>query len=434
MNRPLSLSLAAMLGVSIAGCNEESIVKVRFLHASPDAPAVDITARGVKVVKDLNYREGTGYLPALKGNTAIEVRPAGTETAVISANVDLQKGVEYTIVALNNVASIEPLVIANDADSPAEGFIQLQVVHGAPSVPEVDIYITGADDDLTGATPTLAAVPFKAVSDELEVAAGNYRVRATLADDSNVVYDSGPIDIPAGSEIIAVATEVATGLSPIGLILMQEDKNSPVVALNDARARVRAVHASPDAPEVNVLVNDAVALSDVPFAVGSDYLTILSGETNLKVNAAASSATVIDADLSIDAGTDYTVAAVNFLASIEPLVLVDDNSQPAAGNIKLRLVHAAPSAGLVDIYITDGTDDISILDPAIQDFDFKADSGYLEVPAGSYRVLITVADTKTVAIDSGTVDLTAGQVRTAFALDPAPGSSDFGALLLADLN
>ena len=85
----------------------------------------------------------------------------------------------------------------------------------------------------------------------------------------------------------------------------------------------------------------------------------------------------------------------------------------------------------MDIYITDGTDDISILDPAIQDFDFKADSGYLEVPAGSYRVLITVADTKTVAIDSGTVDLTAGQVRTAFALDPAPGSSDFGALLLA---
>lgn len=434
MKRPLSLAMASVLGISLAGCNEESIVKVRFLHASPDAPAVDITARGIKVAKDLNYREGTGFLPALKGNTPIEVRPAGTDTAVISADVDLQKGVEYTIVALNNVASIEPLVIANEADSPAEGFIQLQVVHAAPSIPEVDIYITGAEDNLVGATPTLSAVPFKAVSDELEVAAGDYRVRATLAGDSNVVYDSGPLNIPAGSEIIAVATEVSTGLSPIGLVLMQESKKTPVIALNDARARVRAVHASADAPEVNVLVNDEVALSDVPFGIGSEYLTILSGETNLKVNAAASNATVIDADLGIDAGTDYTVAAVNFLASIEPLVLVDDNSQPEVGNIKLRLVHAAPSAGLVDIYITAGKDDISSIDPAIEDFDFKQDSGYLEVPAGTYRVLIAVADTKTVAIDSGAVVLTDGQIRTAFALDPAPGSSDFGALLLADLN
>ena len=102
--------------------------------------------------------------------------------------------------------------------------------------------------------------------------------------------------------------------------------------------------------------------------------------------------------------------------------------------MKLRLVHSAVDAGLVDIYITAPSDSIATIDPTISDFDFKDDSVYLEVAAGTYRVRITLADTKTVAIDTGSLALADGVIRTAIALDPAPGSSDFGVLLLEDLN
>ncbi len=57
-----------------------------------------------------------------------------------------------------------------------------------------------------------------------------------------------------------------------------------------------------------------------------------------------------------------------------------------------------------------------------------------EVPEGDYRVRIAVAGTKNVAIDTDTLSLSAGQIRTAFALDPAHGSTDFGVLQLNDLN
>ena len=135
-----------------------------------------------------------------------------------------------------------------------------------------------------------------------------------------------------------------------------------------------------------------------------------------------------------DPATDYTIAAVNSAAMIEPLVLQDNNAAPAAGNVKVRLVHAAPSAGLVDIYVNSPTTDIGPINPTLKNVPFKADSGYLEVPEGDYRVRITVAGTKMVAIDTKTLSLSSGQIRTAFALDPAPGSKDYGVLLLNDLN
>jgi hypothetical protein len=45
----------------------------------------------------------------------------------------------------------------------------------------------------------------------------------------------------------------------------------------DEMARVRVVHASPDAPAVDVLVNDNVAFSNVPFTEISDYASLDPG-------------------------------------------------------------------------------------------------------------------------------------------------------------
>jgi len=65
---------------------------------------------------------------------------------------------------------------------------------------------------------------------------------------------------------------------------------------------------------------------------------------------------------------------------------------------------------------------------------FATASSYLTVPAGSYQVLITPTGTKDIAIDTGSISLADGQIRTGVALD-APGcGAPFSALLLKDLN
>ena len=202
----------------------------------------------------------------------------------------------------------------------------------------------------------------------------------------------------------------------------------------EGEARVRVVHASPDAPDVDVLLNDAEVLGDVPYLTASDYLAVPAGDQNLKVNVAGTATTVIDADLSLVDGTDYTVIASGLAEAVEPIVLQDDNSTPAAGNARVRAIHGAPSAPSVDIYITAPGADLENTIPLLVSVEFGDVADYVEAPAGDYQVRVTLAGTKTVVIDSGTLTLSSGQVRTAMAVDAVGGGAPFDLLVLEDLN
>jgi Domain of unknown function (DUF4397) len=199
-------------------------------------------------------------------------------------------------------------------------------------------------------------------------------------------------------------------------------------------ARVRVVHASPDAPDVDVLLDDAEVLSDVPYLATSDYLETTDGEHNLKVNAAGTTTTVIDADVTLTDGADYTVIASGLVAQIEPIVLEDDNTAPAAGSVRVRAIHGAPSAPSVDVYVTAPGADLATATPALTAVEFGDVADYLEVPAGEYQVRVTPAGTKIVAIDSGALTLSGGEVRTVIAVDATGGGAPFDFLVLADLN
>jgi hypothetical protein len=203
---------------------------------------------------------------------------------------------------------------------------------------------------------------------------------------------------------------------------------------DDGKAQLRVVHASPDAPNVDVSVDGKVVLSNVPYGTASAYLPIKSGSRKVDVAPTGTTTNVIDVTSGFKDKAAYTILAANLVASIEPVALTDDNTPPTSGNVKVRIVHGAPSAGPVDVYVTAPGDDLAAATPTLSAVTFKAASDYLSVPAGSYEIRVTVAGTKTVAIDSGTVALTAGQIRTVVALDAVGGGAPFSALVLADLN
>ena len=222
-------------------------------------------------------------------------------------------------------------------------------------------------------------------------------------------------------------------LAMLGLGTGCDDDTTPAAPIQEARVRV--LHASPDAPSVDVLVDGQVVLTNVPFKAASPYLTVPAGARNLRVRATGNpSLVVIDVTPTLAASTDYTVIARNLVASIEPWLLTDDNAAPAAAQIKLRLVHSAPSAPAVDIYVTAPGADLSASTPTLTNVPYAAASSYLAVPAGTYRVRICPANTPTVAIDSGALNFAAGQIRTAVAVDNPGGGSPFGAVLLQDRN
>lgn len=199
----------------------------------------------------------------------------------------------------------------------------------------------------------------------------------------------------------------------------------------ESQAQVRVVHASANAPNVDVLVNNDVVLTGVPYTQFSDYLAIDAGAQRFRVRATGTTTTVIDVTPTLNANASYTVLAIGPVSAIEPLLLQDDRTAPSAGNAKVRIVHAAPAAGSVDIYVTDPNASLATATATLSNVGFRAASGYLTVPAGTYRVRVTPAgDRNTVALDIPAVTLTSGQIVTAVAAENAGGGAPFRILLI----
>jgi hypothetical protein len=199
-------------------------------------------------------------------------------------------------------------------------------------------------------------------------------------------------------------------IAALGLLLAVA---APVAAQDEAFVRV--VHASPDAPNVDVWVDGAIALSDVPFTAVSDYLPLPAGTHSVQVTATGSTDPVIDADLALEAGTSYTVAATGMLADITATVLTDDRA-PADGMAKLRVFHASPSAPAeVDVAVTDGP-------TLVEGLAYPEATGYLTVDAGTYPLEIRAAGDTAAAL-SLEATLEAGQNYTAIAMDDPEGEA-----------
>jgi LPXTG-motif cell wall-anchored protein len=190
-----------------------------------------------------------------------------------------------------------------------------------------------------------------------------------------------------------------------------------VPALADGHeARVRVVHASPDAPAVDIWVNGAVAFSNAPFTGITNYASLEPGTYQVQVSpTGATEPIVIDANLDLATKTDYTVMAVGTLENIEPLVLIDNNASPAAGKAHVRFVHASPDAPAVDIAVANGGPVLFANIP------FKGTGDYLPVDAGSYDLEARLAGTDTVALSVPGVMLEEGNVYTIFAMGLAGG-------------
>ena len=87
---------------------------VRFAHASPDAPAVDIAvaAGGPVLFKNVAFKQTGDYLPVDAGSYDLEVRLTGTETVALKVpGLKLEAGTVYTVFAMG-LAGGEPALVA----------------------------------------------------------------------------------------------------------------------------------------------------------------------------------------------------------------------------------------------------------------------------------------------------------------------------------
>lgn len=189
--------------------------------------------------------------------------------------------------------------------------------------------------------------------------------------------------------------------------------------------QLQVLHGSPDAPAVNVSINNTQQFSGVDYKQGSRRLTYAEGTYNVSVDGLVpgGTANVINADVPFAGDSIYTIVAANSVAAIEPIVLSQPSTPVSAGSARLFVLHGAASAPEVDVYVTAPGADLAASAP-VGTFEFRGTLGPVEVAAGTYQIRVTAAgDAGAVVYDSGDVDLADGNDLVVAALPSTSASA-----------
>jgi Domain of unknown function (DUF4397) len=159
---------------------------VRIIHASPDAPAVDVYVDGKAVVEGAEFKAATDYMNLPAGEHKVEIYAAGTmgsEDPVISQSLTVEERMAYTVAAANTLDKLE-LVVAQDSMEVTEGMTKVRVGHLSPDAPVVDVGLIGGKALFSGAE-------FKTITDYKELEPGTYDLEVRTPEGEQVLDLSG---------------------------------------------------------------------------------------------------------------------------------------------------------------------------------------------------------------------------------------------------
>ncbi|WP_254765167.1 DUF4397 domain-containing protein [Natrinema marinum] len=173
------------------------------------------------------------------------------------------------------------------------GGAAVRVAHFSPDAPNVDVYVDGER--------VLADVAYGDVSPYLELTPGSYTVTITAAGDPETVAFEGEVTFGPAFYTVAAIGELGAGTF------------QPAVLLDAGSALVRLVHASPDAPAVDVYADGELVFEDVAFTDSTDYVPVPAGARTVSVRPAGGDEAVASFDVTLERGTASTAYAIGYL-------------------------------------------------------------------------------------------------------------------------
>ena len=189
-------------------------------------------------------------------------------------------------------------------DQPTDTGVQTRSAHLSPDAPDIDVYVDGE--------LVREGLSYRTVTAYRDLVPGTYEIQVVPAgeDPAEAVLEEtaelGDVD-----STLAAIGEVAAENQPLEALILEDD-NSPV---DPGTARVRVVHASPDAPAVDVVAgeNGDALFENVAFGE-SGYTEVPEGEYTLEIYPAGDrEASVFEIDVSLAGGTVYSAFAIGYL-------------------------------------------------------------------------------------------------------------------------
>jgi len=375
----LMLTMLAAAAIVFTGCSDDDDnqmtgpvmgdgAMLRVVHASPDAPAVDVYVNDMTtpVLRGLGYTMTSSYLDIDAGVYNVQLRAAGAASSSMPAfetgDLTIPDGAVITAVAMGLLGSADaadkfrvvPMVEAF-AD-PGAGNAAVRIVHASADAPAVAI------DVMNDGTPEISdfARFAETGADGVALPAGEALQVGIWAGDplARVTAFTTPALPEADLFLIAVGLlgELPRDEAGFGLLAVGPQGTVGLIRQNPV---VYGLHGSPDAPAVDVLVGgtSAVLMADLAFGELSPPVQVPPASYSLDFAAAGGTAVAASATTpELMAGERYLAVATGFLidGSVDFQLLPVGESFSDSGAPLVRVVHASPDAPAVDVGTWDG--------------------------------------------------------------------------------
>jgi Domain of unknown function (DUF4397) len=196
-------------------------------------------------------------------------------------------------------------------------------------------------------------------------------------------------------------------------------------------ATLRVIQAAESTATIDVLMDGNVVVHRLAAGTVSSAMTVPAGQREIAFRPVGGPASPNELHLSVTAGDNFTAVVIDSSTVLNPMVLTDTGSVPAAGRTKLQVANFATLIGPIDVYRRQPDFDgiLTLVFP----FAYQTLSGYVESDPGDWQVLIsTEARENGVPPDAprdtllvvDPVTLAAGQASTVVIVDKPGGGLD----------
>jgi hypothetical protein len=193
-------------------------------------------------------------------------------------------------------------------------------------------------------------------------------------------------------------------------------------AMSSAPAsQVRIVTASPDAARLDIYQGSNALAHNLGFGTVTSYIPLTPGTDLISANTAGTRQLLSLSRIN-PAAAQYTVLIGSTAATLQQLTLTDQSQPAPPGEIALRFLNQAVRPGSIDIYLVPAGERLTTITPIVTNSVFGANSGYLNVPDGTYSLVMlpagTLPPTPSLAIYAGPqVTYSSGSAGTIILID-----------------
>jgi hypothetical protein len=196
-------------------------------------------------------------------------------------------------------------------------------------------------------------------------------------------------------------------------------------------AYVSIYHASPDAPDFDIIVdNRTINRNPFDYTSYSGYLNFFTGNRSIQFNSVNANNALIDTTFNFEEGKAYSLFAINRLSRIEALLVIDRAAAPSEGKAMVRFVHLSPDAPAFDISVPDQTGS-----PLFEDKSFKQAADFQEIEADAYTFEVKNAGGSEVVLSAEDVNILPGRFYTIITrgfVNPPQGNTNVLSLEVID--